>query len=88
MATRAAKAEMDALARKRLDKAIKHLQVQFDLAPLSPRPLVRDAEYARIQEIEDIASVLEGVVAATTPKGTKKADADEPVKADTKKAGK
>lgn len=86
MATRAAKAEMDALARKRLDVATKTLQERFGFAPLPARTLVRDPEFVRIQETEDYATVLESVVAATAPKAAKKADAkdDEPVKADAK----
>lgn len=87
MATRAAKAEMDALARKRLADATKTLQERFGFDPLPARPLVRDPEFVRIQETEDYATVLESVVAATAPKAAKKAE-DEPVKAEAKKVGK
>lgn len=85
MATRAAKAELDALARKRLDAATQTLQERFGLEPLPVRPFVRDPEHARIQEIDDIASVLEGVAAATAPKAAKKTEAKE---GDIKKDGK
>lgn len=74
MATRAAKAEMQDNATRRIDAAVKTLQERFNLDPLPARPLVRDPEFIRIQQSEDFATVLEGVVAATAPKAATKAE--------------
>lgn len=76
MATRAAKAEMQDNATRRIDAAVQTLQKRFNLDALPARPLVRDPEFARIQELEDHASVLEGVVKATAPKAAAKVDAE------------
>lgn len=68
MATRAAKATMDAIARKRMVAALGTLRDRFGLEMPAERPLVRDSEYAAITEREDMASILEGLVNATAPK--------------------
>jgi len=67
MATRAAKAEMDAIATRRIDTAIQTLQERFGLDPVPARPIVRDPEHARIEQNEDFATVLEGIVNASEP---------------------
>lgn len=68
MATRAAKATMDAEARKRMVAALDTLRERFDLEMPPERSLVRDPEYAAITEREDMATILEQLVKATDPK--------------------
>lgn len=67
MATIGAKAEMDKAATARLEAATGVLSERFGLVRPEPRHAANDNHLAAIYGREDMATLLEGLVAATTP---------------------
>lgn len=71
MATRQANAIRRQGAQERLDTATTTLADRFGIEH-APSPFIRDQEIAQISELERMAGLLEGVIAATEPKAAAK----------------
>lgn len=69
MASIGAKAEMEKVARTRLTAAIGTLSGRFALTPAEPRQFAGDGHLRGIYELEDMATLLEGLVKATATGG-------------------